>query len=55
MITKYERPVARLVPEEREELSDIREAVEASKRFQRQMSKRRPDKEIENAKEQGRR
>lgn len=60
VITKYERPVARLIPEGREDLSDIREAVEASKRLQRDMSKRRgfrpiTDKEIEKAKEQGRR
>lgn len=60
VITKYERPVARLIPEGRDDLSDIREAVEASKRLQREMSKRRgfrviTDKEIENAKKQGRR
>lgn len=60
VIRKYERPLARLVPKAQEDLSDIREAVEASKRLQREMSKRhgfRPitDKEIERAKGQGRR
>jgi hypothetical protein len=59
VIRKYDRPLARLVPEAREDLSDIREAVEASKRLQREMSKRRgfrpfTDEEIERAKEQGR-
>jgi len=60
VIAKHGGHGARLVQEGRNDLSDIREAVEASKRLQREMSKRRPsrpvtDKEIENAKEHGRR
>ncbi|MBV9398906.1 MAG: type II toxin-antitoxin system prevent-host-death family antitoxin [Bryobacterales bacterium] len=60
VITKHEKPVARLIPEGRQDLSDIREAVEASKRLQQSMLKHggfRPitDKEIRAAKQEGRR
>lgn len=60
VITKYEKPVARLIPEGRQDLDDIRQAVEASKRLQRKMAGRpgfRPItyREIKSAKEEGRR
>ena len=60
VITRHEKPVARLVPEGRPSLSQVREAVSELDALRGEMKKRRPrrplsDKEIRDAIAEGRR
>ena len=59
IITKYERPVARLIPEGRPDLARVREGVRILEELQVEMRKRgrKPitDKEIRSARDEGRR
>ena len=60
VITRHEKPVARLVPEGRPSLSQVREAVSELDALRGEMKKRRPrrplsDKEIREAIAEGRR
>lgn len=59
VITKHEKPVARIVPEGRRSLAQVREAVEGLRALRREMAKRpgfKPltNKEIKDAINEGR-
>jgi len=59
VITRHEKPVARIVPEGRPALNQVRQAVTALHSLRREMAKRRgfkplTDREIKEAVEQGR-
>ncbi len=59
VITRYDKPVARIVPEGRSPLTEIRQAVEELRALRQEMAKRRgskplTDKEIRDAIEEGR-
>ncbi len=59
VITRHEKPVARLIPEGRPSLRQIREAVSELRALRQEMAKRRgfkrlTDKEIRDAIEEGR-
>jgi prevent-host-death family protein len=60
VITRHEKPVARIVPEGQKSLDGVRRAVESMRRMREQMSKRKgfkplTDKEIRDAINEGRR
>jgi prevent-host-death family protein len=60
VITRHEKPVARLIPEGRPALSEIRDAVDELKNLRVEIGRRResqplPDKEIRQAIQKGRR
>jgi prevent-host-death family protein len=60
IITKHQKPVARLVPEGRPALSEVREAVNDLTSLRNEMARRRgarplPDKDIREAIRKGRR
>ena len=59
VITKYERPVARLIPEGRPDLSQVREGVRILQELRAEMRKQRrkplSDKAIRSARDDGRR
>jgi prevent-host-death family protein len=59
VITRHEKPVARLIPEGRPSLAGVREAVSELRALRRQMAKNKrfkplTDKEIKNAINEGR-
>ena len=60
VITRHEKPVARMIPEGRPALAAVRQAVDELQAFRREMKKRRSfkpltDKEIRAAVEEGHR
>ena len=60
VITRHDKPVARIVPEGQKSLDGVRRAVESMRRMREQMSKRKgfkplTDKEIKDAINEGRR
>ena len=60
VITKHQKPVARLVPEGRPAISEIRESVDELRSLRHEMASRRgarplPDKDIREATRKGRR
>jgi prevent-host-death family protein len=60
VITRHDKPVARIVPEGRNSLESVRRAVESMRKMREQMSKRKgfkplTDKEIKDAINEGRR
>jgi len=60
IITRHQKPVARLIPEGRPALGEIREAVDELKSLRDEMSSRRgarplPDKDVREAIRKGRR
>jgi prevent-host-death family protein len=60
VITRHDKPVARMIPEGRPGLADIRKAVSGLRALRKEMAKRRgfkpiTDKEIRNAMNEGRR
>ena len=59
VITRHEKPVARMIPEGRRALTEVREAVSELQALRQEMGKRRgfkplTDKEIRDAIEEGR-
>lgn len=59
VITKHEKPVARIIPEGRPALAEVRQAVKELQALHREMAKRRgfrplTDREIKRAIEEGR-
>lgn len=59
IITRHEKPVARIVPEGRASLQEVREAANELKALRREMTRRRgfkpvTHKEIRDAREEGR-
>jgi prevent-host-death family protein len=60
VITRHDKPVARIVPEGQKSLDGVRRSVESMRRMREQMSKRKgfkplTDKEIRDAINEGRR
>ena len=60
VITRHDKPVARIVPEGQKSLEGVRRAVESMRKMREQMSKRKgfkplTDKEIKDAINEGRR
>ena len=59
VITRHEKPVARIIPEGRPALTEVRQAVDELRALRQEMAKRRgfkplTDKEIRDAIEEGR-
>ena len=59
VITRHEKPVARIIPEGRPTLTEVRQAVDELRALRQEMAKRRgfkplTDKEIRDAIEEGR-